>query len=100
MAAPIEGYASATSVAPGDTLNFHVRSAAANSHFTMEIMRRGLNDTSLKTCQGDAFVPGPQDDASLAVNGCDWPAASGCETVIPNDWRSGYYVARLTSNGD
>jgi len=66
----------------------------------MEIVRRGISDTTVKTCEGDAFVPaGAQDDAALAVGGCGWPAASGCETVIPPGWRSGYYVAKLSSNG-
>ena len=65
----------------------------------MEIVRRGLSDTTVETCEGDAFVAGAQDDAMLAVDGCNWPAASACETVIPADWRSGYYVAELSSSG-
>jgi hypothetical protein len=100
MAAAIEGYASATSVAPGETLDFCVRSSAANSHFTMEIYRRGIEDKLVATSEGDALVPGAQDDASLAINGCDWPPATGCRTVIPPDWSSGYYVAKLSSSGE
>lgn len=96
----IEGYASVTSAAPGETVDFHVRAAAAQSHFTMDIFRRGAADTLVKSCTGDAFVPGPQDDASLAINGCGWPAAAGCTTVVPNDWSSGYYVARVSSGGE
>lgn len=99
MAASIEGYTSVASVAPGETLTFHVRAAPAFSHFTLEIFRRGVTDTLLKTAHGDAFVPGAQDDANLAINGCAWPASDGCTTVIPPDWSSGYYVARLSSNG-
>ncbi|MBV8726691.1 MAG: hypothetical protein JO233_02815 [Candidatus Eremiobacteraeota bacterium] len=100
MAAPIEGYASATSVAPGDAIDFCVRANAANQHFTMEIYRRGVEDKLVTSAAGDAFVPGSQDDANLAVNGCNWPAASGCRTVIPADWSSGYYVAKLSSSGE
>jgi hypothetical protein len=96
--ATIEGYASAASAAPGDTVDFHVRSDTAPAHFTMEIVRRGVEDVSLKNAEGDAFAPGPQDDADLAINGCDWPAVEGCRTVIPDDWKSGYYVARLSAN--
>lgn len=99
MAAAIEGYASATSAAPGDTINFHVRAAPANRHFVMEIVRRGIDEAIVKTCEGDAFTPGPQDDATLAVNGCDWPAVPSCATVVTAEWKSGYYVAKLSSNG-
>lgn len=97
MAAAIEGYASVASAGPGDTVDFHVRAAAAASHFTMQICRRGLSDTAVQTSSGDAFVPGDQDDASLAVSGCRWPAVDGCRLVIPNGWPSGYYVAKVSS---
>jgi N,N-dimethylformamidase beta subunit-like protein len=93
----MEGYASRTSVAPGDTIDFHVRAAAAQSHFSMQIFRRGLEDTPVKSCEGDAFVPGPQDDANLAINGCGWPPVLDCRTVVPAEWSSGYYVAILSS---
>ena len=86
-----------TSAAPGDTIDFHVRAAAAASHFTMQICRRGLADTPLQTSSGDAFVPGDQDDASLAVSGCGWPAVAGCRIIVPGDWSSGYYVAKVSS---
>jgi len=79
----IEGYASAVSVQANDTLDFHVRAAAAQSHFTMDVYRRGVSDTLVKTCEADAFVPGPHDDAALAVDGCGWPASTGCRTVVP-----------------
>ncbi len=98
--AAIEGYASVTSAAPGDTVDFHVRAAPANSHFTMNIYRRGIDDKLVKTCEDDAYVPGPQDDANLAINGCDWPAAAACRTIIPPQWSSGYYVASISSGGE
>lgn len=94
--ASIEGYASLTSAAPGDTIDFHVR-ASGQSHFTLDVYRRGVADVLVKSCEGDAFVPGAQDDASLAINGCDWPAADGCRTVIPDGWSSGYYVAHAST---
>jgi hypothetical protein len=97
MAAAIEGYASVTSAAPGDTIDFHVRAPADASRFAMQICRRGMNDTALQTSAGDAFVPGDQDDASLAVSGCGWPAADGCRLVVPDSWQSGYYVAKINS---
>lgn len=97
LAAAIEGYASSTSAAPGDTLDFHVRSVAAASRFTVQVCRRGLADTPVHASSGEAFVPGDQDDASLAVSGCGWPAIDACRIVIPNDWQSGYYVAKVDS---
>ena len=96
----IEGYASAVSVKANDTLDFHVRAAAAQSHFTMNVYRRGVSDTLVKTCEADAFVPGAQDDAALAVEGCGWPPASACRTVVPAEWSSGYYVAKFSANGE
>jgi hypothetical protein len=95
--ASIEGYASAMSVAPGDTLNFFVRADQAHSSFTLEVYRRGLSDQLVQTCNGTAFTPGDQDDASLAVSGCGWPAAAGCQIAVPATWASGYYVGKLTS---
>jgi hypothetical protein len=97
VAAAIEGYASRSSAAPGDTIDFHVRANAAASHFTMQICRRGLSDMVLQSSSGDAFVPGDQDDASLAAAGCGWPAVPGCSVVVPNSWQSGYYVAKISS---
>ena len=97
LAAAIEGYASVSSAAPGDTIDFYIRANATASRFAMQICRRGLTDTPLQTSSGDAFVPGDQDDASLAISGCNWPAVSGCSIVVPNDWPSGYYVAKIGS---
>jgi hypothetical protein len=94
--ATIEGYASLTSAAPGDTIDFHLR-ASGQGHFTMDVYRRGVADVLVKSCEGDAYVPGVQDDASLAINGCDWPAADGCSIVIPDNWSSGYYVAHAST---
>ncbi|HTD37743.1 MAG TPA: N,N-dimethylformamidase beta subunit family domain-containing protein [Candidatus Limnocylindrales bacterium] len=93
----IEGYASRFSVAPGETLDFHVRCDPAHRDFTLEILRRGATDVSLKKVDAIGYAPGKEDDGALAVNGCDWPAAAAAQTVIPAGWKSGYYVARLTS---
>src|SRR5579872_897937 len=95
--ATIEGYASATSAAPGDTVTFSVRADQAHSSFTLEIYRRGLADQLVQTCNGTAFTPGDQDDASLAVGGCGWPPAAGCQITVPPGWTSGYYVGKITS---
>lgn len=95
--AAIEGYASAVSAAPGDTVDFCVRADPAHRNFTLEIYRRGLNDQLVETRNGTAFTPGAQDDAQLAVAGCGWPPAPGCRITIPSAWTSGYYVGKLIS---
>jgi len=66
----------------------------------MQICRRGLSDTVLVTSSGTAFAPGDQDDVSLSVSGCGWPAVAGCSLVVPADWASGYYVAKLSAPGN
>ncbi len=97
MAAALEGYASVVSAAPSETIDFHVRSDAAHRDFTLNVCRRGLVDTVLQSARGTAFAPGAQDDATLAVQGCDWPADPQCRTIVPAEWKSGYYVAIATS---
>ena len=91
----LEGYASAVSAAPGDTVSFCVRSDQAHSSVTLEIYRRGLTDRLVQTLTGTAFTPGDQDDASLASQGCGWPAA--CQVTVPANWTSGYYVGKVIS---
>jgi hypothetical protein len=99
MAAPLEGYASVVSAAPGEAIDFHLRSDAAHGDVALNIYRRGIADTLVRTAQGTAFVAGPQDDATLAVQGCGWPADPQLRTIVPPQWSSGYYVAIATANG-
>jgi hypothetical protein len=96
--AALEGYASVVSAAPGDAIDFHFRSDQAHSDFTLAICRRGVSDTVVRTSRGTAFVPGPQDDVTLAVQGCGWPADPQSRAVVPAEWQSGYYVAIATSS--
>lgn len=93
----LEGYASVASAAPGDVVDFHVRADAAHRSFALDVFRRSVADTPLRSATGEAFVPGAQDDASLAVRGCDWPSDPECRVAIPADWQSGYYVGLATS---
>jgi N,N-dimethylformamidase beta subunit-like protein len=95
--AAIEGYASLTSAAPGDIVNFCVRADQTLNSFTLEIYRRGLSDRLVETRNGTAFTPGAQDDARLAATGCGWPPAAGCQITIPSAWTNGYYVGKLIS---
>jgi hypothetical protein len=43
---PIEAYASATSVNPGDQLDFHVNMVVPGT-FRVEVLRRGAEDVSV-----------------------------------------------------
>lgn len=98
MAASIEGYASASSVAAGDAIDFSVRvSDVRFADFSMQVVRRGVADDVRDTRAGTARVWGPQDDARLAAEGCNWASVPSCRIVIPADWQSGYYVAKLTA---
>jgi hypothetical protein len=98
MAEAIEGYANRSSVAPGETIGFCVRSDSAHAAFSLEIYRRGVSDQLLTTLAGTAFVPGAQDDASLASSGCGWPVAA--QVTVPAQWKTGYYVAKLDSQSE
>src|SRR5262249_46641491 len=68
---PIEGYASATSVAQGQTIDFHVRCEPA-SMFSIQFIRVGKELTPVKFVSGltasDYHIP----PDAYAV-GCGWP---------------------------
>src|SRR5215213_2365776 len=101
MANPIEGYASATSVVQGRSLDLHVRSAGADKYFSVQVHRVGATDTLVGTAAGlgSTFIPtGPQDDATLAQQGCAWPV--GYTLQVDPSWSSGLYYAQLTGYAD
>lgn len=108
--AAIEGYAGATSVSPGDTLDLHV-AAAGPVRYRVEVYRlgwyRGLGGrriACLPSCDGDkaaARAPArPIPDPATGLARAGWPVTDSF-TVLPL-WVSGYYEARLvlTSGGD
>jgi hypothetical protein len=95
----IEGYASATSIAPGGSVSFHVSTAPA-AEFRIEIYRIGHYGgagsrlmsrlPSSGTLVGTA-QPVPAPDAVTGMVALDWPAVT--TLAIPGDWVSGYYFA-------
>lgn len=104
----IEGYASETSVLPGQQVHFHV-STPDGDRFRIEVYRLGWYGglgarrlTCLPSCEGDE--PGyrygmPRVDSSGVIQ-AGWPTV---ETLrVPDNWVSGYYYAllRLTHGGD
>jgi hypothetical protein len=99
--ATIEGYCSATSVVQGGVLQFHVRAAWPTSFYTVDIYRVGATDSLVASepTLGTTFIPSqPEDDVTLAQNGCNWPV--GYTLPIGPSWPSGLYYARLTGYGD
>jgi hypothetical protein len=100
----IEGYASATSVNLGETLQFFVSTTAAN--YQLEIFRLGWYGGRGARSRTDVVqlpgklqpMPMPQGDTGLIE--CQWqrsysltvPAKTGTEK-----WTSGLYVAKLTA---
>jgi hypothetical protein len=95
----IEGYASRTSVRPGDSISFHV-STHPPSRFTIDLYRMGYYGgmggrhlLTLGPFQGKA-----QEDPPIGPNRlrhCRWEP---CSTVtLPPDWPSGVYLGKLTA---
>jgi hypothetical protein len=96
----IEAYASATSVLPGQSIDFMVSydHASNSSDFTIDLVRIGAAPVPIgPQLHGNAdLYPVPPDFNS---NGCQWPVA--CSFVIPSDWTSGLYRAQVTGgSGD
>jgi hypothetical protein len=90
---PIEGYASATSVFPGETITFNVCVQAPYFNLKVDIYRVGQAEVLLMSGQGHAMTyPTPPDVDEV---GCGWPPAY--TLTIPSNWSSGIYVARISS---
>src|ERR1051325_985080 len=91
----VRGYASATSVAPGERIAFHVRAVnGAAGPFRLDLFRRGEEDDLLWSYNGLAEACTTPDDAYRV--GCGWPEA--CALTIPESWPSGLYAARFASD--
>jgi hypothetical protein len=92
----IQGYASATSVRPGDRLDFHVSVDPARG-FRISFYRLGwYGGAGARHLLTSPPLPGvpqpvPSPDAATGLITCDWPAAWTLR--VPNDWTSGLYVA-------
>ena len=106
----VEGYASEVSVAPGETLHLHVSTSPA-AHYVVEVYRIGwyggaggaLVSCAPSSCAphqaGSALSTPPRDPTTGELH-AGWPVTD--EVVVPEDWRSGYYLAKLvlTSGAD
>jgi hypothetical protein len=97
----IEGYASATSVAPGAKLGLHVSTQPA-AKYRVDVYRLGWYGGTgarlvecLPSCSGDRQgaaqgVPQPAPSGELRAG---WPTTD--EVTAQADWVSGYYIAKL-----
>lgn len=93
----INGYASATSVAAGETIRFYV--STPDPSFELEIFRAGwygglggrrMTD-AISRSGGAQPIPSP--DANGMIR-CQWPESYA--TTVPSDWVSGVYLVKLT----
>ncbi len=101
--AAIQGYAGATSVAPGDKLELHV-AASVPARYRIDVYRlgwyRGLGGrrvACLPSCDGDRAAPleptRPAPDPATGIARAGWPVT---DTLVPSPlWVSGYYEARV-----
>jgi hypothetical protein len=92
-ATSIEGYASATSIAQGGTINFHL--SGDPDSFVVEVRRKGLSDTLVTT--GSGVVAQETRPANAYEIGCNWPVRY--QLAIPTAWPSGVYSASFRTNG-
>jgi hypothetical protein len=106
---PIDGYAGATSVRPGGTIDFHV-SLSEPGRYRIEIVRLGwyggaggrrmtcltgseLDPTCTSDEQGTSQRPPPGPDPHTGEVAAGWAATDHLQ--VPGDWVSGYYLALL-----
>lgn len=94
----IEGYASATSVYPGDTIDLMVSTSPA-SPFMIDIYRLGYyggtggrHMLELGPFNGEPH-PVPMETVER-LRECNWPPVTRLQ--IPEDWVGGVYLAKLT----
>jgi hypothetical protein len=94
----IEGYADKTSLYPGDTIGFHISTAPAAA-YNIDIFRTGYYDgkgarymTSISSLNGTAQLTPETGDHG--IHECSWDVST--HLMIPDDWPSGVYLAKLT----
>jgi N,N-dimethylformamidase beta subunit-like protein len=91
----LEGYTSATSVAQGATIDFHVNNMPAAGNTTVQlVIDRFAPLGSFSFTDDFPALSHPTPSDAYAV-GCGWPSAYAFE--VPATWPSGYYRATLTN---
>ena len=88
----IAGYCWPQSACPGESVGLHVSTSAAR--FDLEVVRQGARDERVLSKRDVAgFEHAVPDDA--ASEGCRWPVAVEIDI---GEWRSGFYLVRLTAD--
>ena len=95
----IEGYASATSVLPGESIALHV--STSSPAFRVEVFRMGWYDglgarlvaSPVTVAGGLRAVHSP--DLTTGLVSCNWPVS--CVLTTNSSWATGVYLARLTA---
>ncbi|MFD6530351.1 N,N-dimethylformamidase beta subunit family domain-containing protein [Streptomyces sp. NPDC060184] len=96
----IQGYASATSVAPGSSLGFHLASHRDQT-CTVSVYRVGhyAGAGARHLLTGEPIPVGPGDAPAVSRRtgavACDWPVSWTLD--VPSDWVSGIFLAVFTT---
>ncbi|MEU0271216.1 N,N-dimethylformamidase beta subunit family domain-containing protein [Streptomyces sp. NPDC006307] len=96
----IHGYTSATSVSPGETIDFHVSVRPAGT-FNVALYRighyagAGARRVAVSPRLEGKPRPTPEAKGHARVIACDWPVSWSFE--IPKDWVSGLFLAVFTT---
>lgn len=96
----VEGYPSRTSVAPDESLDFHVSTAPA-ANYRIDVYRLGWYGgaggrriASLSEKRGEKR-PIPDWDSETGLVECDWPITDTLE--VGEDWPTGAYMAKFVA---
>lgn len=90
------GYTDKLSCIPGEELGFHLSSSSETVNLVIE--RQGGVDEKVFEKSAIPCTAHPIPDRASS-DGCNWPA--GFKLQIPNDWKSGCYIATLSfKNGE
>lgn len=99
----VEGYCSQASISHGDTLSLYVSTDPA-ARFTIDIFRMGYYQgkggnlkKSIGPLQGETQVT-PDPDPLTNFFECNWKETY--QLVIPQEWLSGVYLCKLTTQPD
>lgn len=96
LAQDIEGYVSPGSVVPGETLNLYVNSRVGR--YTINIYRQDAEQVLVNAVQNIQQFAQPFPIGRLDYrDGPSWPPVA--EIVIPPDWPSALYLARVEAAG-
>jgi hypothetical protein len=91
----LEGYVSPGSVVPGETINFYVNSRIGP--YTIHVYRQDSDEVFMTGIRSVRQFPQPFPIRRLDYrDGPAWPAVA--ELTIPENWRSGLYLARVEAS--